>query len=47
MNRFDRTGSGTALTWTDPKGNSSHSYSVTAVDPQLAESTIVGPVTPA
>ena len=47
VNRFDRTGSGTALTWTDPKGNSSHSYSVTAVDPQLAESTIVGPVTPA
>jgi prepilin-type N-terminal cleavage/methylation domain-containing protein len=46
VNRYDRTGSGTELTWTDPKGNGSHSYSVTAVDPQLAESTIVGPVTP-
>jgi prepilin-type N-terminal cleavage/methylation domain-containing protein len=44
VNRYDRTGSGTELTWTDPKGDNSHSYSVTAVDPQLAESTIVGPV---
>jgi prepilin-type N-terminal cleavage/methylation domain-containing protein len=46
-NRYDRTGSGTELTWTDPKGDNSHSYSVTAVDPQLAESTIVGPVSTA
>jgi prepilin-type N-terminal cleavage/methylation domain-containing protein len=44
VNRYDRTGSGTELTWTDPKGDNSHSYSVTAVDPQLAESIIVGPV---
>jgi hypothetical protein len=43
-NRYDRTGSGSELTWTDPKADASHSYSVTAVDPQLAESTPVGPV---
>jgi prepilin-type N-terminal cleavage/methylation domain-containing protein len=45
-NRYDRTGSGSELTWTDPKAAGGHSYSVTAVDPQLAESTIVGPVSP-
>jgi hypothetical protein len=46
INRYDRTGSGSELTWSDPQASGTHSYSVTAVDDQLAESTLVGPVTP-
>jgi competence protein ComGC len=45
-NRYDRTGSGTDLTYTDthPDGVP-HTYYVTAVDTQLAESPLLGPVT--
>jgi hypothetical protein len=44
-NRYDSTGDGTVLTWTDfETGGTSHSYWVVAVDTQLAESTKLGPV---
>lgn len=44
--RYDRTGSGSDLTFTDTHtGGTPHSYWITAVDPQLAESAPVGPVT--
>jgi prepilin-type N-terminal cleavage/methylation domain-containing protein len=44
--RYDRTGSGSDLTYTDTNtGGQAHTYYVTAVDTHLAESTIVGPVT--
>jgi prepilin-type N-terminal cleavage/methylation domain-containing protein len=46
VNRYDRTGSGAELAWTDPKGGAGHTYAATAVDSQLAESTIAGPVSP-
>lgn len=43
--RFDRTGTGTELTWTDARSaGESHQYWVTAVDSQLAESLVLGPV---
>jgi len=45
-NRYDRTGAGTDLSFTDGRtGGTQHTYWITAVDTQLAESTIVGPVT--
>jgi prepilin-type N-terminal cleavage/methylation domain-containing protein len=45
--RIDRTGLGTEVTWTDARSaGESHTYYVTAVDTQLAESTPVGPVSP-
>ena len=45
--RYDRTGSGSELTYTDTNtGGQAHTYYVTSVDTQLAESTIVGPVSP-
>jgi prepilin-type N-terminal cleavage/methylation domain-containing protein len=44
--RYDRTGDGATLTYTDTStGGFAHTYWITAVDGQLAESTIVGPVT--
>lgn len=44
--RYDRTGSGTEVTYTDiHTGGDQHTYWVTAVDTQLAESTLLGPVT--
>jgi hypothetical protein len=44
--RYDRTGSGTDLTFTDTHTNGqTHTYWVAAVDTQLAESPVVGPVT--
>ena len=45
-NRYDRTGTGADLTYTDthPDGVP-HTYYVTAVDTQLAESPLLGPVT--
>jgi Tfp pilus assembly protein PilV len=44
--RYDRTGSGSTLTYTDSHtGGQQHSYAITAVDTQLAESTILGPIT--
>jgi len=44
--RYDRTGSGTELSFTDGRrGDTQHTYWITAVDTQLAESTLVGPVT--
>jgi prepilin-type N-terminal cleavage/methylation domain-containing protein len=44
--RYDRTGTGTEVTYTDKKlGNQTHTYWVTAVDDHLAESTLLGPVT--
>jgi prepilin-type N-terminal cleavage/methylation domain-containing protein len=44
--RYDRTDSGSELSYTDSNtGGQAHTYYVTAVDGQLAESTIVGPVT--
>jgi prepilin-type N-terminal cleavage/methylation domain-containing protein len=44
--RYDRTGSGSELRWVDARpGGQAHTYHVTAVDPQLAESTMLGPVT--
>lgn len=43
--RFDRTGLGSDLTWTDARSaGQSHSYWITAVDTQLAESLALGPV---
>lgn len=44
-NRFDRTGLGSEHTWTDARSTGeSHQYWVTAVDSQLAESVVLGPV---
>jgi prepilin-type N-terminal cleavage/methylation domain-containing protein len=44
--RYDRTGSGSEVTYTDKKlGGQSHTYWVTAVDDHLSESTLTGPVT--
>ena len=44
--RYDRTSLGTETTWTDTRTDGiQHDYSITAVDDQLAESTILGPVT--
>lgn len=44
--RFDRTATGTELTFTDTKtGGTQHSYWVTAVDGNLGESAKVGPAT--
>jgi hypothetical protein len=44
--RYDRTGSGTDTTYTDGRaGSTQHTYYVTAVDGQLAESVVAGPVT--
>lgn len=43
--RFDRTGTGSELTWTDAKaGGVSRTYRVKAVDTNMAESTFAGPV---
>ncbi|MTD42987.1 prepilin-type N-terminal cleavage/methylation domain-containing protein [Conexibacter sp. W3-3-2] len=43
--RYDRTATGTELTYTDTQsGGVAHSYRITAVDQYMAESTIVGPV---
>jgi Tfp pilus assembly protein PilV len=45
-NRYDRTAGGSDLTYTDTAtGGLTHTYYVTAVDGQLAESTLLGPVT--
>jgi hypothetical protein len=44
--RYDRTASGTQLSYTDGQtGGTTHTYRVSAVDTQLGESTLVGPVT--
>jgi Tfp pilus assembly protein PilV len=44
--RFDRTSVATELTYTDTQsGGTSHSYWVTAVDQNMTESLVVGPVT--
>ncbi len=44
--RYDRTSTAAELTYTDTQtGGVSHSYRITAVDENMAESTIVGPVT--
>jgi hypothetical protein len=44
--RFDRTGTGSELTWTDTATNgSAHTYRVVAVDTQLAESPFSNAVT--
>jgi len=44
--RYDRTGLGTDLSYEDSgTGGTEHTYRVTAVDGQLAESTVAGPVT--
>lgn len=44
--RYDRTGSGTELSYLDSRTDGvQHQYWVTAVSAQLAESTLVGPVT--
>jgi hypothetical protein len=45
-NRYDRTGTGDDLTYTDTQTDGvPHTYYVTAVDSQLAESPLLGPVT--
>ncbi len=45
-NRYDRTGLGTDTSYVDTRtGGMPHSYSITAVDTQLAESPLLGPVT--
>jgi hypothetical protein len=45
-NRYDRTQTGAQHTYVDTHtGGTTHTYRVTSVDTQLAESTIVGPVT--
>jgi fibronectin type 3 domain-containing protein len=45
-NRYDRTGTGADLTYTDTQtGGVPHTYYITAVDSQLAESPLLGPVT--
>jgi len=44
--RYDRTSDGSVLNFTDSQtGGRQHTYRITAVDTQLAESTILGPVT--
>jgi hypothetical protein len=44
--RYDRTGSGTDVIYTDTNtGGVPHKYWVTSVDTNLAESTLLGPVT--
>jgi len=44
--RYDRTGTGSQTSYTDTHaGGTTHTYRVTAVDTQLAESTILGPIT--
>jgi hypothetical protein len=43
--RYDRV-AGTATSYTDPQAEPTSTYSITAVSGQLAESTVVGPVTP-
>ena len=44
--RYDRTGLGTERSYVDARtGGTPHSYWITAVDTQLAESVVVGPVT--
>jgi prepilin-type N-terminal cleavage/methylation domain-containing protein len=44
--RYDRTSTGSDLTFTDTKTNGlQHTYRVVAVDQNLAESTMIGPVT--
>lgn len=44
--RYDRTGTGADVAYTDSATDGkSHTYSVTAVDNHLAESTVLGPVT--
>ncbi len=46
-NRYDRTADATQRTWTDTKVNGEvHTYRVAAVDTHLAESAMLGPVTP-
>jgi len=44
-NRIDTTGSGTETTYVDDPGGTTHSYRVTSVSENLAESTMAGPVT--
>jgi hypothetical protein len=45
-NRYDRTGAGTDVTYTDTQTSGvQHTYYVTSVDTNLAESTLLGPVT--
>ena len=45
-NRYDRTGTGSDLSYTDTQTDGTpHTYYVTAVDTQLAESPLLGPVT--
>jgi competence protein ComGC len=45
-NRYDRTGTGANVTYTDTQpAGVQHTYYVTAVDTQLAESPLLGPVT--
>jgi len=45
-NRYDRTGTGADVTYTDTQTDGiAHTYYVTAVDTQLAESPMLGPVT--
>jgi fibronectin type 3 domain-containing protein len=45
-NRYDRTGTGANVTYTDTQPDGvQHTYYVTAVDTQLAESPLLGPVT--
>lgn len=43
--RIDTTGSGTEITYVDDPGGTTHSYRVTSVSENLAESTMAGPVT--
>lgn len=46
LDRYDRTGLGTDLSYTDRSpGGSTHTYYVTAMDTHYAESTALGPVT--
>ena len=46
VDRYDRTGDSAELTYTDAGTDGTpHTYRVTAVDPQLAESAFAGPVT--
>lgn len=44
-NRYDTTGSATDTTYVDDPGGASHTYHVTAVSANLAESVMAGPVT--
>jgi hypothetical protein len=45
-NRYDRTGDETSTTWIDTNtGGTTHQYWVVAVDTQLAQSSLLGPVT--